>query len=80
MTSTHVTKLEMTEMNVLMGNRRHGDHLSNYNIWERLPIECHREVQEIKTEVVWTREETRIRRIVPPGRRKRKRKTKQRWV
>ena len=37
-TSSHVTKLEVTEMNVLMRMRPHGAHLSNYYIWERLPI------------------------------------------
>ena len=58
-TSAHVKKLEVTELEMCRWAYGHllRDHVRNYNI-----TECrvyHREVQESKTEVVWPRKEAR---------------------
>ena len=90
-TSSHVKKLEVTEMKMCicqMGMRPHAKRPceKRKHQGETGGREYHREAQESETGVVWPRKEARPRlrrkkdsEMVPPGRRKRGR-PKQRWM
>ena len=62
-TSSHVKKLELTEMKMCIWTGGHTlrDHVRNENIKERLKAESIAEVQESATEVVWPRKEAKPR-------------------
>ena len=64
-TSSHVKKLEVTEMKMCRWACGHTlrDHVRNDDIRVRLKVhrEYHREVQESKIEVIWIRQEARPR-------------------
>ena len=62
-TTSHVKKLEVTEMKMCRWACEHTlrDHVRNENIKERLKVESIAEVQESATEVVWSRKEARPR-------------------
>ena len=63
MTSSHVKKLEVTDMKLCRWTCSHTlrDHVRNDDTRERLSREHHRDVQESKLEVVWKRQEARPR-------------------